>query len=421
MRYLYSLLLYLALPLLLVRLWWRGRQAPDYRQRWWQRLGFCPLPERPGCIWLHAVSLGETRAALPLIAELRRRYPQRPLLVTTTTATGARQARQALGDGVLHAWLPYDLPDAVARFLARTRPALGIVMETELWPNLFCRCRRVGVPLLVANARLSPRSARGYGRLRGALRELLVGVWIGAQGEADAERFRALGADPARLRVMGNLKYDLRLPPGLMAQGRALRRQLGEARPVLIAASTHSGEEEQVLDAFAALRRDFPELLLLLVPRHPERFAAVATLCRERAWRVVRRSEDRACSADSDIFLGDSMGELLLFYAAADLAFVGGSLVPVGGHNLLEAALLGLPVLCGPHTFNFQEVTEGLLAAGAAWRVHDAAGLARQAALLLADPALRQDAGARGRALVERNRGALERCLALVDELLPAG
>lgn len=417
MRHLYTVLLYLATPLILARLYWRSRRLPDYRHRWAERFGVFPALPVPGCLWIHAVSVGETRAALPLIRALRERYPTWPLLITTTTPTGSQQVREALRDAVWHVYAPYDLPGAVTRFLARTRPRLAVVMETELWPNLFHYCAAAGIPTVVANARLSEHSARGYARLGSLTAQMLAkGTLVAAQSEADAARFRALGA--ARVRVTGNLKYDLALPPALLAQGQELRRTWGAQRPVLIAASTHAGEEELILDACERLRRRFSDLLLVLVPRHPERFPVVAELCRRRGLPLVARSEQRRCEQATQVFLGDSMGELLLFYAAADVAFVGGSLVPVGGHNVLEPALLGLPVLFGPQMFNFSEASQHLLEARAAWRVNDAAELAETAGRLLGDPALRRAAGRRGKAMVEANRGALAALVEIIGDLL---
>ncbi|MFZ1830436.1 MAG: lipid IV(A) 3-deoxy-D-manno-octulosonic acid transferase [Candidatus Competibacteraceae bacterium] len=423
MRLLYTSLLYLILPLALLRLYWRGRHDPGHRQRWRERLGyFSALPE-PGCLWIHAVSVGEVRAALPLIRALLDRRPEQQLLVTTTTLTGSRQVQEALGDRVQHVYAPYDLPDAVARFLRKTRPRIAIIMETELWPNVLRRCARAGIPVLIANARLSERSAQGYARIGRLMMNILQDITlIAAQAEADAERFRTLGAP--RVEVIGNLKYDLKLPDELMEQGRTVRREwLGENRRVWIAASTHAGEDEQILEALTQLRTRWPDLLLLLVPRHPERFASVATLCQQRGFRVVRRSDRQPCSLETAVFLGDSMGELLLFYAAADLAFVGGSLVATGGHNVLEPALLGLPVLFGPHMFNFTEAGERLLAVEAARQVADGGELALAVDQWLADPEQRLNAGRRGQAVVERHRGALaalmERIEALLDQRVP--
>jgi 3-deoxy-D-manno-octulosonic-acid transferase len=416
MRLLYTGLLYLILPLALLRLYWRGRHDAGHRRRWRERLGFFP-PLPSGCLWVHAVSLGETRAALPLIRALLERYPDQPLLVTTTTLTGSRQVREALGERVLHVYAPYDLPGAVRRFLRQTRPRLAVIMETELWPNLLRQCAVAGIPTMIANARLSERSARGYARIRRLTASMLRDVTlIAAQAEADADRFRALGAP--RVAVTGNLKYDLSLPDDLPERGWQLRRELlGEERRVWIAASTHAGEDEPILAALALLRPRWPELLLLLVPRHPERFDGVAALCRQQGCKLVRRSEQRACAPDTAVFLGDTMGELLLFYAAADLAFVGGSLVDTGGHNVLEPALLGLPVLFGPHMFNFTEASQRLLEAEAAWQVTDAAALATAVDRLLADPELRRTIGQRGRAVVERHRGALAALLRCIETL----
>lgn len=419
MRRLYTSLLYLAVPLILARLYWRGRKAPDYRRRWNERFGFFSTLPKSGCIWIHAVSLGETRAALPLIRALQARYPQISLLITTTTPTGSRQVTEALGNTVYHVYAPYDLPGAVARFLKQSRPRLAVIMETELWPNLFRRCRAAGIPLIVANARLSERSLRGYhklGRLTAWTLEQVT--MIAAQTETDARRFRSLGATPERVRVIGNIKYDLNLPEGLVERGRELRQTWGAERPVLIAASTHNGEDEQILEAFARLRRTLPTLLLLLVPRHPERFPTVAGLCRRSGWQVATRSERRSSAADVDIFLGDTMGELLLFYGCADVAFVGGSLAPTGGHNVLEPALLGLPVLFGPHMFNFAEISQRLLEAEAAFRVENAQELADRAEHLFTAPALKQAAGERGRAVVAANRGALADLMAIIETYL---
>lgn len=416
MRQIYTALLYLLLPLALLRLYWRGRRDPGHRRRWRERLGWIP-PLPAGTLWIHAVSVGEVRAALPLIRALLDRHPKQPLLVTTTTLTGSRQVREALGERVLHVYAPYDLPGAVARFLDNARPRIAVIMETELWPNLLRQCAAVKIPVLIANARLSERSARGYARIVQLTHSMLQDVTlIAAQADADAERFRALGAQ--RVEVVGNLKYDLQLPDPLLEQGQTLRReQLGANRPVWIAASTHAGEDEQILDAFAQLRVRWADLLLLLVPRHPERFDGVAALGQQRGFNLVRRSKAQACRPDTAVFLGDSMGELLQFYAAADLAFVGGSLVPTGGHNVLEPALLGLPVLFGPHMFNFTEAGARLLEAKAAVQVANAAELATAVDRWLDNPELRRTAGQRGQAVVERHRGALAALIQRIELL----
>ncbi len=418
MRHLYSALLYLATPLILARLAWSGRRNRGYWRRWPERFGYAADAPTPGGIWVHAVSVGEVIAALPLIERLRSAHPDLAVTITTMTPTGSERVRAALGGSVHHRYLPYDLPGAVGRFLDDVRPRLGLLMETELWPNLVAGCVVRDVPLVLANARLSAGSAAGYRRIGGLVRPLLGGLAaIAAQGEADAQRFVALGADPARVTVTGSIKFDLAIDDATRAAGGALRETLGAARPCWIAASTHDGEDAQLLAAHARVRERFPGTVLLLVPRHPERFARVAALCEARGFAVARRSRD-APGGGADVYLGDTMGELLLLYAAADVAFVGGSLVPTGGHNPLEPAALGLPVVTGPHLHNFARIADLLEQAGALRRVHDAEALAGRVVELLESPELAQAAGTAGREVVARNRGALERLLGLVEELL---
>lgn len=410
-RLLYSLVLYLLTPLIVAWLGWRGLRAAGYRRGWRQRFGWV-RPSEGAPIWVHAASVGEVQAGLPLIRALLQRFPGRPLLVTTTTPTGAEQVRRALGDAVCHAYAPLDLPHVVARFLRRVRPAVAVVLETELWPNLYRDLRRRRVPLFLVNARLSPRSTARYRRLGPLMRDALACIdTIAAQSAEDAERFAQLGAVPARLVVAGNIKFDLQLPPGLTERGRELRRQLGPKRPVWIAASTHEGEDEQVLTAHRRLREQYPQLLLILVPRHPERFERVAELVRNEGFALARRSRTEAADEAVAVYLGDTMGELLLMYAAADVAFVGGSLVPVGGHNLLEPAALGLPIVSGPHVFNARQVAELLVAAGGARLIGQGEALAAAVGTLLRDESRRRRAGERARQVVAANRGALERCL----------
>lgn len=422
MRLLYTLSLYLLLPFVLLRLLRRGLRAPAYLRRWPERFGHFPHTPPPGAIWIHAVSVGETIAAFPLVRALQRRYPQRPLIFTTTTPTGSERVTRELGAGVLHGYLPYDLPGAVARFLARTRPALAVILETELWPNMYAACSARGIPLIVANARLSARSAAGYRRVARLARATLEqAALIAAQGEADAERFIALGAPRARVRVTGNLKFDLAVAPDLEERGQALRDGWGGRRPVWIAASTHEGEEALVLEAHARARGQIPDLLLLLVPRHPERFDRVAELCRTHGMPVIRRSEQRPCAPDTAVYLGDSMGELMPLYAAADIAFVGGSLVPSGGHNPLEPAALTRPVLHGPQVFNFAEISRLLREAGGSREVNDAGELAGAVVDLLRHPEQAADMGKRAHGVVLRNRGALERLLGMIEEMLTTG
>lgn len=414
MRILYTAVLYLLTPFALLRLLRRGFSERGYWRRWPERFGFVPPAPEAGAVWVHAVSVGEVQAAAPLIRSLRLHAP---VIVTTTTPTGSRQVRRLFGEEVRHAYIPYDLPGAVRRFLRRVRPRLLVVMETELWPNLFHQCRDDGVPVVLANARISARSEAGYRRVRRLVRATLDCLSaVVPQSRIDAERLLQLGADPARMTTSGNLKFDVELPPSLLEQAQALRRVLGVDRPVWIAASTHEGEEERILDAHDIVRGRLPAALLVIVPRHPQRFARVCALCRHRGYRTVRRTEGVACPVEAGVFVGDTMGELPAFYAAVDAAYVGGSLVDAGGHNLLEPAAVGVPVLTGPHLGNFAEVAGMLERAGALHRVHDPAELAREVSALLADPSRRAGMGERGRLLVERNRGSVRR---LLDTLRP--
>jgi 3-deoxy-D-manno-octulosonic-acid transferase len=416
LRIAYTILLYLLAPAVLLRLAWRGLRAPAYLRRWPERFGFIEPALGEQVIWLHAVSVGEVQAAQPLIRALLERYPDHSLLVTTVTPTGSARVQALFGSEVAHVYAPYDLPGAVVRFFERVRPCLAIVMETELWPNLFTACRRRSIPLLLLNARLSGKSVRGYRRVRTLAAQTLAAVTrIAAQGEADARRFVSLGADSARVVVTGNLKFEQRIVPSLLERAEVLRREWGSGRPVWIAASTHEGEDELVLDVFRQLRRQFADCLLVLVPRHPERFEPVTELCRQRGLRTVLRSSREPCTAETQVFIGDSMGELPLFYAASDVAFVGGSLVHHGGHNLLEPAALGIPVVTGPHVFNFTEICDLLLAADACRKVESVAGLERVVREWLADANARHRVGEQGRRVVERNRGALAAVLEMID------
>jgi 3-deoxy-D-manno-octulosonic-acid transferase len=415
-RLAYRLAFGLLLPFILLRLLWRGRRQPDYLRHVGERFGFYRGTATRPLIWLHAVSVGETRAAQPLVQRLRERYPDHELLLTHMTPTGRATSAELFGDRVLRAYLPYDFPFAVARFLRHFRPRIGIVLETEVWPNLVAGCTRAGVPLLLVNARLSQKSARGYRRLGLLARDAFAGLAaVAAQTEADAERLRDVGARaPA---VLGNLKFDLEPPPAQLEAGRALRALIGP-RPVLLCASTRDGEEALILDALPG--RDAGDTLLVLVPRHPQRFDEVARLVAARGLRLQRRSAGGAVAAEARVLLGDTMGEMSAYYAACDVAFVGGSLLPLGGQNLIEACAVGRPVLVGPHTFNFAQAAEQAVAAGAALRVADSAAMIDAALRLLADAPARERMGRAGLDFAARHRGATERTLALVAEHLGA-
>jgi len=419
-RTLYTLLFYLIQPLIWLRLLHRGIKAPAYFKRWPERYGYCQRPAGPKGILVHSVSVGETLAAVPLIKTLKKRYPDRAITVTTMTPTGSERVRASFGDSVHHVYLPYDLPGAMTRFLDRIDPALVVVMETELWPNLIHQLQRRKVPLVIANARLSARSAAGYGRLKRLTAEMLSKVsLVAAQHQTDGNRFIRLGLPRKRLAVTGSIKFDIRITPTLAARAAKLRRQWAAERPVWIAASTHQGEDEQILAAHRQLLSRFPSLLLLLVPRHPERFARVFQLCRNEGFNSIRRSDGGAPDGDTQVVVGDTMGELMLLFGVADLALVGGSLVEHGGHNPLEPAAHGLPVLCGPHMFNFAQIHKLLAQAGALTTVDGADSLAAAVATLLEDEASRQRQGQQALAVVEQNQGALARLVGQLQQLLP--
>ena len=419
LRIVYVVITYLTVPLLLVHLFWRGFSVPDYRRRIGERFGFgMPALARPS-IWVHAVSVGEVQAAAPLVRALLKRHPGVPLVLTTMTPTGSERVRALFGDTVVHSYVPYDLAAAVRHFFDWAQPMLAIIMETELWPNLFHECGQRRVPLVLASARVSLRSVRHYRRLISLFRDTLSnGVVIAAQTPADAERFRSLGASPVRTHITGNIKFDFELPAGIAAGGRALRDEQARNRPVWIAASTHEGEETAVLEAHARILEQHPAALLLLVPRHPERFAQVAALLESRGIAYVTRSSRSTATPATRVFLGDSMGELTTFYAAADVAFVGGSLVRIGGHNLLEPLALGVPVVTGPHNENAADIAEMLVDCGAALVVPDWAGLAAEVNWLFGDETERHRRGSAGTEAIRGNRGALDRLLALVDPLI---
>lgn len=419
-RTLYTLLFHLGLPLVFLRLLWRAWRAPAYSRRIGERFAFGLPPLRPGGIWVHAVSVGESIAAAPMIRELMARYPHLPITVTCMTPTGSERIQALFGDSVQHCYLPYDLPWAAARFLERARPKLAVVMETELWPNHIHQCARRGIPVALANARLSARSARGYARFARLTAPMLAKLsLIAVQTEAEAERFRQLGARDECVEVTGSIKFDLTIDPALLERASKLRQQwAAQERPLWIAASTHAGEDEIILAAHRQLLSNHPQALLILVPRHPERFASVYESAVRDGFVAVRRSTGEAVGADTQVLVGDTMGELLFLYALADIAFVGGSLVPNGGHNLLEPAALGKPVLSGPHLFNFLEISAQLRAAGALREVQDAAQLAQAVSELWGDPGGTQAMRDAGLGVLKANQGALERLLAGLGRLL---
>ncbi len=419
----YSALHYLAMPYVLARLWLRGMRNPAYRRRLGERFGFgAHLADTRPVVWVHAVSVGEVQAALPLIKAVVAGPRRVSLLVTTTTPTGAQRVVQALGGQVQHRYMPYDLPGCIGRFLDRTRPHLAVVFETEVWPNMLRQCDHRDIPVILANARLSHSSAAGYQRLgRFAPDVFSLLSRVAAQSQDDADRIIQLGVRPESVEVTGSVKFDVRISASVVEQAQVMRRCWGVDRSVWIAASTHEGEEELVLATFAQLLRIHPDLMLALVPRHPDRAQRVAALARKRGFHTVFRSDAPVDCAGVDVFVGDTLGELPVMYGAADVAFVGGSLVPIGGHNILEPAALGVPVVIGPHLHNFAEISRRLLQRGAARGVKSERELADTVAEFLDDADLRHKTGECGRRFVENNRGALQSLMRIVEPYLGTG
>lgn len=411
MRILYNIILHLAFPWIFLRLYIKGRELPAYRERWSERVGSVNSTALSKSIWIHAASVGETVAATPLVEMLRLEYPDTPIVFTTMTPTGSDTVLRLLSQKVRHSYIPYDFPHALKRFWSHHQPRLLILMERELWPNLLELCAQKQVPVVLANARLSARSASEYRMASRFMRRMLSNItMIVAQSDRDAERFMRLGASQKALCSGGNIKCNVAFSENLERDGVTLRQEVlaGQDRSVWIAASTHEGEESVLLRIFRALKKTYPNLLLLLVPRHPERFEAVAHLCVDQGYVIVRRSLGDPCVARTDIFLGDTMGELMLFYAASDIAFVGGSLVPVGGHNMVEPAALGLPIITGRHVFNSTHISDLLQESGALTQAHTPEELEAQMRILLQNPRLWQRRGRAGQATIAKHSKALE-------------
>jgi 3-deoxy-D-manno-octulosonic-acid transferase len=420
MRLLYTLLWYLLIPVLLARFWRLGRHAPAYRQRWKERFAFGYGRELEQCVWVHAVSVGEMLAAAPMVEALLQRHPQTPLLITTTTPTGSERVQALFGNRVRHVYWPWDTPCAMRRFWRAFNPRLVILLETELWPNLVVTACARKVPVVLVNGRLSARSHRGYGRLRRLIRPTLASLEaLAVQTAPEAERFIDLGARPERLTITGSVKFDMALDDGLRNRASQLRDSFA-GRPVWIAASTHPGEDEVMLAAHLLLRQQQPDALLILVPRHQERFDQIAAQVLASGHSVARRSLGQMPTRETSVYLADSMGELLMLYGAADIAFVAGSLAPIGGHNLLEPALWSMPVISGPVLHNFTLIAELLGAAGGHRVVQDAEQLGVLLGELFSDPQQRQRIGENARRVVEEHRGALARLLQVLERYWPA-
>lgn len=424
MRLAYSVFFYFLLPFILLRLLWRSLKAPSYAQRWSERFGFPPFTLHGPVLWVHAVSVGETLAAVPLIRALRQQHSATSILITTTTPTGSQQVcsifADEIGSGkIAHSYAPYDLPDCVSRFLRRVKPTLLIIMETEVWPNTIAACAQRNIPVLLANGRLSEKSARGYQKIAALIKPTFAQLSaVAAQHHDDAERMIALGVLRERCSVTGNIKFDLEINSATRVAAQALRQQLSPDDDALIwiAASTHKGEDEQILEAFLTIKQTSSKVLLILVPRHPERFDSVTELCLTRGLKVQRRSSAQTTwKRSTDVIVGDTMGELLMLYGVADIAFVGGSLVNVGGHNLMEPAAWSLPIISGPYLFNFAEASRLLLEADAMAVVETSEELSNLVIELATNDKQRKRIGESALAVAENNRGAIEKLLKVIN------
>lgn len=419
-RFFYTVSIYLLGPVILLRLLYRAIRAPAYAQRLAERFGFGDVAETNKTMWLHCVSVGEVLAAVPLVKALQQRYPDHRLTLTCMTPTGSERIQEAFGGSVDHYYAPYDMPDAVSRFLHRVKPSILIIMETELWPNTIAACQRRNIPVILANGRLSDRSAKAYQRIRPLVQPMLAGLSvIAAQHRDDGARFVALGLTQAALHVTGNIKFDLSLDKAVQLKAAELREQWHgkDKRRVFLAASTHRGEDEIILEAFAEIKTKIDNPLLVLVPRHPERFNQVAELCALAGFNVARRSSaDKVGGAD--ILLGDTMGELMTFFGACDIAFVGGSLVSAGGHNVIEPAAWGVPIVTGPYLFNFSEASQLLVDGGGMLVCNDANQLAEQCIALLNSQQRREQMGSQASLIAEANRGALDKLIAVIDRFI---
>ncbi|HET9843236.1 MAG TPA: lipid IV(A) 3-deoxy-D-manno-octulosonic acid transferase [Gammaproteobacteria bacterium] len=420
LRWVYTICFVLLLPFIYLRLYRKGRRLPSYTKRWGERLGFVNIPILDQSIWFHAVSVGEALAAVPLIRGFMQQNPHTNIVVTTMTPTGSDRIcsafTQDLNKNMYHAYIPYDIPWCLQRFIKKTNPQLFIAMETELWPNLFVTLQKKAVPILIANGRLSPKSCRSYKKFKWAIRPMIQAIhYIATQSTIDTKRFIEIGMHPHQVENLGNVKFDLQIKESDINQGSQLKQQfLGKF--VWIAASTHAGEETLILQIFKQLKHNFPDLVLLLVPRHPDRFEEVHALCMKTGFVVCRRSK-KEYSSHLDIYLGDTMGEMLAFYAASDMAFVGGSMVPVGGHNLLEPALLQLPIVTGPNLFNFAHIADLLLKAKGLKVVHDSQTLQEALLEFLRNSEMRQQAGKNAYSVIAHNQGAVHKIVEKIHKI----
>ncbi|MDD5460405.1 MAG: lipid IV(A) 3-deoxy-D-manno-octulosonic acid transferase [Methylococcales bacterium] len=419
MRFFYSCLFYLSIPLILLRLLWRSLKAPSYRHRWRERFAFYNKKFSPGVIWFHAVSVGEAEALFPLVSRIQKQHPDVKLLITTTTPTGSARVKAVMQETVEHVYLPYDLPCAVNRFMRHFKPKLAVMMETEIWPNVFACCGKNNIPLYIINARLSEKSLRRYQKITSLVHPALAQVTlIAAQTQDDAGRFIAIGAANEKVKMLGNIKFDIEIPQAVIEQGLQLKTDLFGNRFIWLIASTHKDEEILFLPVYKAVKQQIPELLLVIVPRHPERFADVKKLCEQHQLNVMMRTAKGRVSVETDVYLADTMGELKMLYAASHIAFVGGSMVPAGGHNILEAAAIGIPVMFGPYMTNFKEIALKALSQDAAVQCQNEDDIVNTILLLYKQPDYREALASRGKAFVSQNQGAIARVYQTLDQII---
>jgi len=419
MRFLYSCFFYLLIPFIVLRLLWRGIKAPGYRCRWRERFALYNKTFPQDVIWFHAVSVGEAEALFPLVRQIQKHHKDAKILITTTTPTGSARVTAVMQETVTHVYLPYDIPDAVSRFMHCFKPKLAVILETEIWPNLFMSCGKNNIPLYIINARLSEKSSRGYQKIPTLILPALAQVTgIATQTQDDANRFIAIGAESEKVKTLGNIKFDVEIPESTIAQGLQIKTDLFGGRFVWLIASTHKDEEMLFLEIYKEIKHKIPELLLVIVPRHPERFADVKKLCEKHQLGVVMRTAGDRVYAETDVYLVDTMGELKMLYAASDVAFVGGSMVPTGGHNILEAAAVGVPVMFGPYMDNFKEIARGVLSHNAAIQYQNKDGLVSSILALYEQPAYRKALAEKGMEFVRQNQGAIDRICAMLDKAI---
>lgn len=416
MRSLYSCLFYLAIPFILLRLLWRSIKAPAYRCRWLERFALYEEQFPQGVIWFHAVSVGEAEALFPLVRQIKTKHPDAKLLITTTTPTGSARVKAVMQEDVAHVYLPYDVPDAVNRFMQCFRPKLAVIVETEIWPNLFLYCGKNHIPLYIINARLSEKSSHRYQKIPSVIHPVLAGInLIATQTQDDAKRFIGIGAESEKVKTLGNIKFDVDIPQSIIDQGLQIKSDLFAGRFVWLISSTHKDEESIFMGIYKEIKPKIPELLLVIVPRHPERFPDVKKLCEQMKLGTVMRTSGDGIHKETDVYLVDTMGELKMLYATADVAFVGGSMVPKGGHNILEAAAVGVPVMFGPNMFNFKEIARGVLSRDAAIQCQNKDDIVNSILTLYERPAFREALAKKGTEFIRQNQGAIARIYKLLE------